>query len=194
MNTSESMSARPLRLWPGIAIAVLMVLVRAIASLFAGGALVMGAAPLAGGALILLWWLFFSRVRWTERLGVLALLTAAGTATYFFIHPSVRGGLMGRMFPMFFAVPGLALALVVWAATTRRLGSRARFAALIAVAALTCGLFAAVRTDGLLDGHAQLAWRWTPTAEDRLLAQAPPEPPAAAPTAPAAASGTATAP
>jgi outer membrane protein assembly factor BamB len=176
-----------LRLWPGVAIAVLMVLIRLIAPLFPDGTLLAVLGPLAGGVLILLWWLFLSRARWTERLGVLALVIVAGVATYLIIHPSIRGGFMGRMFPFFFAIPGLALALVVWAIASRRLGSPARYAALAAILVVTCGFFAALRTDGILGGIPQLAWRWTPTAEDRLLAQARTEPaPAPAVPAPAA--------
>jgi outer membrane protein assembly factor BamB len=180
-----------MRIWPGVVIAVAMVLVRVIAPLFPDGTLVAVLGPLAGGALILLWWLFFSRARWTERLGLVAVLIAAGYASMFIVHPSIRGGLMGRMVPFFFAIPGLALALVVWAAATRRVGSPSRYAAFVAIVAATCGLFALVRTDGLLGGVPQLAWRWTPTAEDRLLAQAASEPlpvaAAAVPEAPAAA-------
>ena len=35
-----------------------------------------------------------------------------------------------------------------------------------------CGVWTLVRTDGILGGVADLEWRWTPTAEERLLAQA----------------------
>ncbi|HMC75901.1 MAG TPA: PQQ-binding-like beta-propeller repeat protein [Vicinamibacterales bacterium] len=187
MNPFERTPDKSLRLWPGVAIAALTLIIRVIAPLVPDGSLIAVLAPLAGGALIVVWWLFLSRVRWTERLGVAALLIAAGAATYFFIHPSIRGGLMGNMFPLFFAIPGLALALVVWAAATRRLGSAARFAAFAVIVIATCGLFVAVRTDGLLGGVPELAWRWTPTAEDRLLAQAPPEPAAAPSSSPATA-------
>ena len=170
-----------IRLWPGVAIAALTVLIRIIAPLVSdGGSLVAVLAPVAGGVLILLWWLFFSRARWSERVGVVALMIVAAWATYFIVHPSIQGGFMRRMFPLFFAVPGLALALVVWAVATRRLGSGPRFAALVAIVVVTCGLFVAVRTDGIKGGIPQLAWRWTPTAEERLLAQARNEPAAAA--------------
>ena len=170
-----------LRLWPGVTIAVLMILVRSIARLLPGGELVAAIAPMAGGVLILLWWLFFSRARWTERVGVLALTIVAGAATYFVVHPSIRGGLMGMMFPVI-SFPAFALAIVVWAAVAPRLAPRPRLAALAAIVLATCGLFAAIRTDGLLGGVSQFAWRWTPTAEERFLAQAPAEP-AAAPAA-----------
>jgi outer membrane protein assembly factor BamB len=183
MHASDRSPERSPRLWPGVAIAALTVFIGTIARLLPDGNLVAVLAPVAGGALVFLWWLFFSRVRWTERLGVIAVLVAATYATSYFIHPSIRGGLMGRMFPLVLALPGLALALVIWAAATRRLGSSARLAALAAIVIATCGFFLAVRTDGLLGGVPQLAWRWTPTAEERLLAQAPPEP-AAAPTPP----------
>ena len=175
-----------MRIWPGVVIAVVMVLVRVIAPLVPDGSMAAVLGPLAGGVLIFLWWLFFSRARWTERIGVILLLVAAGFASQFIVHPSIRGGLMGRMVPVLFAIPGLALALVVWAAATRRLGSPSRYAALVAIVAATCGLFALVRTDGLLGGVPQITWRWTPTAEDRLLAQAASEPlPPAAAEAPA---------
>jgi outer membrane protein assembly factor BamB len=176
-----------LRLWPGVAIAALMVLTRLIATLVPDGTLLAVLGPLAGGVLIALWWLFLSRAPWIERVGVLAVLIGAGVATYFILHPSIRGGYMGRMFPFFFGIPGLALALVIWAAATRRLGSGPRFAALAAIVLVTCGLFTALRTDGLLGGLSQLAWRWTPTAEDRLLAQAALEPLPPAAVAPVAA-------
>ena len=116
MNPFERTPEKSLRLWPGVAIAALTVAhPRHRAAVSPDGNLIAVLAPLAGGALICLWWLFLSRVRWTERLGVAAVLIAAGAATYYLIHPSIRGGLMGRMFPLFFAIPGLAFALVVWA-------------------------------------------------------------------------------
>ncbi len=173
------------RLWPGVTIAALMLLIRFIAPLFPDGSLLAVLGPLAGGVLIVVWWLFFSRTRWTERVGVLAALIVAGIATFFIIHPSIRGGFMGRMFPFFFGVPGLALALVLWAVAARRLESPRRFAALAATVVVTCGLLVALRTDGILGGIPQLAWRWTPTAEERLLAQARTKPAAASAPAPA---------
>src|SRR6266540_1555672 len=88
-----------LRLWPGVAIAALTVLIRIIAPLVSdGGSLVAVLAPVAGGLLILLWWLFFSRARWSERVGVVALMIVAAWATYFIVHPSIQVDSCGECF------------------------------------------------------------------------------------------------
>ena len=48
-----------------------------------------------GGLLILLWWLFFSRAPWSERLGVTVLMIVALFATSRLVHESIAGGAMG---------------------------------------------------------------------------------------------------
>jgi hypothetical protein len=108
-------------------------------------------------------------------------------ATRFIVHPSIRGGMMGNMLAVYLALPAMAVALVVWAAATRGLATGPRLAALVAIVVLTCGSFALIRTDGTLGASSQITWRWTPTAEERLLAlaEADPVPPAPVP-APAA--------
>lgn len=93
------------------------------------------------------------------------------------------------MLPLY-SIPLLSLALVAWAAASQRLASGPRSAALLASILLACGVCALVRTDGVRgEGASQLRWRWTPTAEDRFLAQAGNEPlalasPSAAPVEP----------
>jgi outer membrane protein assembly factor BamB len=102
---------------------------------------------------------------------------------------------MGLMVPLF-AVPGtLVPAFVAWAVATRHQSDRFRRATMIAAILLGCGVWLLARTDGIYGAAGtQLAWRWTPTAEDKLLAQektepapAPPVAPAPAPPAPAVA-------
>ena len=47
-----------------------------------------------------------------------------------------------------------------------------RWVSMIVAIVLACGVFTLLRTDGVTgDAGSQLAWRWTPTAEERLLAQ-----------------------
>ncbi len=141
-------------------------------------------AVLSGAALgivIVVWWLFFSRAPWLERVGALALIVGAVFATRQVVHPSIANGHMGVMLPLY-SVPVFSLALVAWAALSRRLASGPRIAALLASVLLACGVCTLVRTDGIRgEGASDLHWRWTPTAEERLLAQAGAEPSAPAP-------------
>ena len=189
MSMNEATPRQPLRLWPGVVAAVLLVLVRFVFPVIVpdgGGFALLGAV--VGGLLIIVWWLFFSRAPWPERLGAIALMIVAVFATRFIVHDSIRGGMMGMMLPIYLAIPGLAVALVAWAVATRRQAPGPRRAALVATVLLVCGAFTLLRTDGITgQATAQLTWRWTPTAEQRLLAQARIDPiaPESAPAAPA---------
>ena len=72
-----------------------------------------------------------------------------------------------------YAIPVLSLALVAGAAASRRLPDGPRRASMVATILLACGVFTLVRTDGISgDRRSDLHWRWTPTPEERLLAQA----------------------
>ncbi len=140
---------------------------------------VLGGAAL--GLVIVVWWLFFSRAPWIERVGALVLMPLAVLATKHVVHPSVASAGMGVMLPLY-SVPLLSLALVAWAAASQRLARGPRSLALVGSILLACGVCTLVRTDGVRgEGASQLRWRWTPTAEERLLAQAGHEPPALAP-------------
>jgi outer membrane protein assembly factor BamB len=171
-QTGVSTLGKPLRLWPGGVIAALMVLTAIIVPLVvADGTMFAVMGGVLGGLLIFLWWLFFSRARWSERLSVLAVMIAATLATSLVVHESIRTGMMGMMLA-FYSIPVLSLSLVIWAVTTRHLAAKPRRVALIAVVLIACGIWTVVRTDGVAgDGSAEFEWRWTQTAEERLLAQ-----------------------
>ena len=82
----------------------------------------------AGGALIvILWWLLFSRARWYERLGAIVLMIAAMIPERSVVHPSISGGAMGYL-SYILTIPTLSVALVAWAAASRRLAPGARAA------------------------------------------------------------------
>jgi outer membrane protein assembly factor BamB len=186
MNVNPSTPVKPLRLWPGVALASLLLLIRFVPPLVhPDGGLIAVLGAVAAGALIYLWWLFLSRAPWSERLGAILLIVVAVYATRFVVHPSISGGMMGNMLALYLAVPWMAFALVVWAAATRGWAHGARRLALVAVVLITCASFAIIRTDGTLGATSQITWRWTPTAEERLLAKGEPDPipppPAAAP-------------
>lgn len=161
----------PLRLWPGVVIVVLQWLARFVVPLFAPAAAPYGMmAGLAGGLALIAWWLFFSRARWSERLGAVALMTVALLATKRIVHPSIANGMMGMMLAIY-AIPFLSLALVVWAAASRGISNAQKIASLSVAAALACAVMTLVRTGGLTAaGVSDLHWRWAQTPEERLLA------------------------
>jgi outer membrane protein assembly factor BamB len=166
-------SRKPLRLWPGVLVVVLQWLAWFVVPVFVPDALMYGLiAGAFGGLVIVAWWLFFSRAPWSERLGALVLMVVAVVATKRFVHQSIANAGMGMMM-FIFAIPILSLALVSWAAASRRLSSGARRASMVAVILLACGVFTLVRTGGITGGgKSDLHWRWTKTPEERLLARA----------------------
>ena len=179
--------SKPLRLWPGVVAAVLLLLVRFVIPAVVTDGMGIGViGGIAGTLAIAVWWLFFSRAPWSERLGAVGLIVVAGFAMRPLLHESIATGMMGMMFAVY-AIPAvLSPAFVAWAVATRRLSDGRRRAWLVATVLLACGVWTLLRTDGIMGGaNAQLAWRWTPTAEERLLAGQRDEPPL--PPAPAAA-------
>src|SRR5262245_15426645 len=110
---------KPLRLWPGVAVVVMQWLIRFGAPLFAPEATMFAIlGGLVCGLAVVLWWLFFSRAPWSERLGAIVLMVVAVFATSRIIHESIANGMMGMMLPIL-AIPVLSLALVVWAVASR---------------------------------------------------------------------------
>jgi len=183
----ESLSEKPLRLWPGVAGAIIVVFARfVIAPLVPGGGLIGILVGAAGAALILLWWLFFSRVPWLERIGAVLLIALAAVMTRLLVHPSIGGGATGGM--LTFLLPATVPPfLVAGAILSRRSSGGVRWATMAAAILLGSGVWVLARTDGIKgEANPQLAWRWTSTAEERLLTAARDEtlPSPSAPTAP----------
>ena len=72
MNRTDTTMRKPLRLVPGVALAALLILIRFVPPLVhpeGGLVAILGSVDVA--AMILLWWLFFSRAPWSERIGAL---------------------------------------------------------------------------------------------------------------------------
>ena len=134
----------------------------------------MGVGLLSAVAIVL-WWLFFSRAPWSERLGAIILMVAAVFAIRPLVHESLIGGMMGNWLYVY-SIPILSLALVVGAVAARRLAAGARRVTMAAAILLAAASFTLIRTAGVQGVGAQLHWRWTPTPEQRLLAQAKDEP------------------
>lgn len=186
-QTDAPTPRQPLRLWPGVVAAVLLCVVRFVIPIFVPGAFAFAMiGGLVGALAVAVWWVFFSRAPWSERLGAVALMIVALVATSRIIHVSIATGMMGMMFP-FYAILVVSPAFVVGVVASRRLADGPRRTAMAASILLACGVWTLLRTDGISGGAgAQLAWRWTKTPEQLLLAQASDEP-APLPSAPAAA-------
>ena len=140
----------------------------------------------AGALLILLWWMFFSRAPWSERLGALALMIVALVATSRIVHESIANGMMGMML-VILGVPVQTAALVAWAVATRRLPDGLRRASMV-VAIQLAGIWrvrpAVVRWDHRRRNVGSHVAMETQSPEERLLAEARDEP-VAIPPAPA---------
>ncbi|MGH9374125.1 MAG: PQQ-binding-like beta-propeller repeat protein [Vicinamibacterales bacterium] len=173
MNPADDPARRkPLRLWPGVAAAVALLLGRYVYPLVvpaAGGtAILLG---LAGALGVLAWWLFFSRAPWAERIGTIVVMVIALLATSRVVHQSISNGFMGMLLPLF-AVPLCALALVAAVVAGRHLSRGTRRVLIAAAILLASASMTLVRTGGVTgSGESELHWRWTVTPEERLLAK-----------------------
>jgi outer membrane protein assembly factor BamB len=179
---SDKSNPRSLRQWPGVIVVALVLLTALVVPLVVpGGGIFAVLGGVAGGLLILLWWLFFSRAPWMERLGAIAVMVGAVLATSFVVHQSVSNGMQGMMLYVF-SIPLLSIALVAAVVVSRGGSDTFRRGSIVAAVLLACGLATTIRTGGVSgDGVSDLHWRWTPTPEDRLLAQAANDPPLPAP-------------
>jgi outer membrane protein assembly factor BamB len=175
-----------LRIWPGTAAAALILIGLVIGHLLltamSDASAVGYVAAIVGALAVVVWWLFFSRARWSERLGALALMIAAWFAMRPFLDESIIGGAMGNL-PVF-AVPVLALALAASVSATRNLSDGKRRVSMVIAILIASGFCTLVKTAGIRGGGFEFHWRWTPSPEERLLAQddadpAPIPPPAA---------------
>jgi outer membrane protein assembly factor BamB len=175
----QSSSSRPLRLWPGVVIVVFLILARFVlpklfpeATVFGMPLLFLGVmVGLACGILLVIWWLFFSRAPWSERIFAVLLMVAGIFITRYLVHVSIRGGAMG--FLMFILIiPAVSIAFVIWALATRNLSTGIRRVTLVAAIVISCGIFTLMRTNGMTgEGNSDLKWRWSQTDEEKLLAQ-----------------------
>ena len=160
---------KPLRLWPGVvALALQWLAWFVFPSVFPRIAIYCFGFGVLAALVIVLWWLFFSRAPWLDRVGALVIMPIAVVAALPFVHGSIAYGVLITLL----SIPLLSLALVVWAVAARRLSGGVRLATLAASMFLACGVLTLIRSSGVTgDAHLDIHWRWTPTSEQRLLAQ-----------------------
>lgn len=174
-KTEVSTQQKPLRLWPGVVFAMLQIFSWYVVPKFLPDNLayygMMG--TVIAGVAIVVWWAFFSRAPRLERWGAVLLMIAALAVTSRLLDVSVATAGRGMMF-IFLAIALLSFVFVVGVVASHRLTDRPRRAVLLAAILVASGGWALVRINGV--NPLEFAWRWSPTSEERLLAQTSSEP------------------
>jgi outer membrane protein assembly factor BamB len=165
------------RLWPGVLIVLLYWAALKVPGWFVPGTMaqfmISGFGSMGLALLFLLWWLFFSRVSWADRLLGLVAFAGVGAAAWSQFHPTLQGNRPdAAIFGLVFNVlPIVYTGWVLWLAVARSLSRPVRFVGLVVVLMLTWGAFTALRFDGVTGTFSpEFSFRWQPTAEERLLA------------------------
>lgn len=177
--TVGSNQSNALRLWPGLAAVAAQWLARfGLPVVAPDTSLYAIIAGVVGGGFVVLWWFAFSRATWVERFGVLAFAIAGMAGARLILHRSIETAMMGMMFPIV-SIPLMSLAWVGSAWAARRMPVPQRPVCISAAILCAFGVWALLRTDGVAgEGFPSLAWRWSPDAEQKLLASAANSPPA----------------
>jgi outer membrane protein assembly factor BamB len=168
--------ARPkkLRLWPAIPFLVLMLAAKLAQPLFLQQAapnvaifmtIVFGSVICCGA--LALWWVFFTRAPWSDRLIGLAGAAVGCAIAWFAGDLSIRG-----MPFIFYALPDAFLAFTVVFVLLSRWGVRMGMVTALIAGALAFGYWDALRFDGMWGNFKPtMHWRWEKTAEETFLAE-----------------------
>jgi len=176
-ETDEPVPQKPLRLWPGIVLAVVLLLLSYVLPFIIPDALLISIfGGLLLGLAIVIWWAFFSLAPKIDRWLAIILIIVTPIITSLFNHISIATGGQGSMY-FIFAIPILCIAFVGWAVITKSLSRKVRRITMVLTIILASGWWTLVRTDGITgDFNPDLRWRWTKTHEEQLLAQEKDEP------------------
>lgn len=166
---------RPLRIWPAVLLVLLMFAAKFIPLQFDDEStlllIVMILGPPVLGLLVMAWWLFFSRATIIERIAGVLACAAAGVATLMVADKSLlfEDSLIG---------PGIIIVLIPLGTLVFALGAilasqiLSMKRTLIAILFAICGFgfTALLKSDGMWgNGRLDLTWRWTESAEQKLL-------------------------
>ncbi len=160
---------KQLRVWPAIFLVVSMIVFRFIPTLVSDGpaSIWMTAAfgPALCGLAILVWWLAYSRARWTERLAGVFGLIVLFVITMMLLDKSMLGpGAMILTFPI--GLAGFAIA----AFFVRNIFGFQRTVIALSVAAFAFASTLLLRTSGVWGDFAlDLNWRWNLSAEQKFV-------------------------
>jgi outer membrane protein assembly factor BamB len=160
-----------LRMWPGVLLVAALWLVRAWSAIgeFAMYKFFVGLviAPLVVLVALLIWWMFASRLRWSDRwlgLGTLIIVALISTIA---ADASFRGMAM-----VVYSLPLLETAWIGWLVLSFALPWPIRRAGVLLVLVTVGTGSCLLRVDGLTGDFApKFNWRWTLTPEQKLLAK-----------------------
>jgi outer membrane protein assembly factor BamB len=164
------------RFWPAVLLVAIYWLARLLAITVLGGTftqfMILFWGPIALGLGLLIWLLGFSRLPWADRgLAVLGMVVAGGLGAAL-SHKTMVMALPMFALPMALSVGALwGIASYSWPSAGQR---RASFCAVC----LVCwGIYALLRMDGVSGRFdSEISWRWSPTAEEKFLAERQAEP------------------
>lgn len=168
---------RPLRVWPAAIILIGMAVTKFVPLMIPEESsallIVMVFGPLALGLLMIAWWLFYSRATGVERIlvpivfALATVLTSLLSDKSLFFDGSYFGpGLLLIMIPMGFSAFGIGAILCAKVLSIRRT------AIALLLATLGFGFTGLLKSDGMWgNGVLDLSWRWTPSAEQEMLAE-----------------------
>src|SRR5262249_42495621 len=123
--------------------------------------------PMIAAILFALWWLFASRVRWRDRFLVLAVCFLGGFGMIKLGHSS-----LGIFALILDGVPVVTTVWTLWLLATRSWAWPARRWGLIVVVLAAWSSFLLLRFEGTTGSFIpSFAYRWSPTLEDRFLAE-----------------------
>ena len=89
-----------LRLWPGVVIVAMQWLARfGLPAVIPDARCSRSWAACLAGSRIVVWWLFFSRAAWFDRIAAIVVMIAAMAATFPFLDVSLATGAMGMHLP-----------------------------------------------------------------------------------------------
>ncbi len=163
---------KPLRWWPALLLAVIMVLCRYVPRFIEGASsqywFIPIFFPLFGCVLMLIWWLAASRATWWEKLGGLVGVAALAAVAGLLSHASMRGFVtIYLMLPLGFI--GFALGAMF----NSRTQATRRLAGILTWSALAMGLTLLLRNEGITGDYAfDLQPRWTAGTDSTTWAAA----------------------
>src|SRR5262245_29639055 len=174
-STTPSTKKGQLRLWPALVIVALLWMAMKLPAFIVPEEVILQFmfqmwAPMIAGLLMLLWWLFASRLTWGDKgFGIAALFLSAVAAMSLY-HPSINPS-GNPMFVLLFVLPIVATVWAGWLLLTPFLRWPDRRAGLALAFLCTFGYFALLRFEGTTGSfEASLPFRWVPTAEELALA------------------------